>query len=221
MSWHFLQEQEEAYWEPSSSAGIPYALSRLMPSAVVCYLRGSATATSTDSQYGTTSEHSTANPGETRLTSSREVSRVSHSARQAEAENERPTYGQRCSGLLVKFDPDTCSQKMSPTNQSSKPLGIWLDSVSMVTLLMVEPPQWVRRMKGDVGGWLPTPTATANHDSPSMRKWPAYAAYQDWLGGKRTSPELWEWMMGLPIGWTDCAPLETHRFRQWLEMSGG
>jgi hypothetical protein len=55
-------------------------------------------------------------------------------------------------------------------------------------------------------GW-PTPTAKANHDSPSMRKWPAYTLYQDTAG--RTTPRLWEWMMGFPAGWTDCGNLET------------
>ena len=51
----------------------------------------------------------------------------------------------------------------------------------------------------DSSSW-PTPTATANHDAPSMRKWPAYRQYQDAVG--RTTPRLWEWMMGFPAGWT-------------------
>lgn len=48
-------------------------------------------------------------------------------------------------------------------------------------------------------GW-PTPTTRYTHDSPSMRKWPAYAKYQDRVG--RTTPRLWEWMMSFPDGWT-------------------
>lgn len=55
-------------------------------------------------------------------------------------------------------------------------------------------------------GW-PTPTETANHDAPSMRKWPAYARYQDAV--KRTTVRLWEWMMDFPNGWLDCTPSET------------
>jgi len=50
-------------------------------------------------------------------------------------------------------------------------------------------------------GW-PTPTAKANHDAPSMAKWPAYKLYHATAG--RTTPRLWEWMMGFPAGWTDC-----------------
>lgn len=54
-------------------------------------------------------------------------------------------------------------------------------------------------------GW-PTPTWKANHDAPSMRKWPAYDRYQRDV--TRTQPRLWEWMMSFPDGWTDCVSLE-------------
>jgi DNA (cytosine-5)-methyltransferase 1 len=39
-------------------------------------------------------------------------------------------------------------------------------------------------------------------------------------GGKLNPPWV-EWLMGCPIGWTDCAPLETGKFRQWLRSHGG
>jgi len=35
------------------------------------------------------------------------------------------------------------------------------------------------------------------------------------------NPEFVSWMMGLPIGWTSCAPLATQSFRQWLRRHGG
>lgn len=69
---------------------------------------------------------------------------------------------------------------------------------------------WTLRLERGTGkgrgysGW-PTPTAKANHDSPSMRKWPAYRHYQDEAG--RTTPRLWEWMMGFPYGWSGLKPL--------------
>ncbi len=34
------------------------------------------------------------------------------------------------------------------------------------------------------------------------------------------NPEWVEWLMGWPIGWTDCAPLETDRFQRWLRSHG-
>lgn len=66
-------------------------------------------------------------------------------------------------------------------------------------------------------GW-PTPTETANHDAPSMRKWPAYALYQD--TARRTTPRLWEWMMGLPDEWTACICSETLSRQPSLSSSG-
>jgi hypothetical protein len=39
------------------------------------------------------------------------------------------------------------------------------------------------------------------------------------LFGKLT-PEVFEWMMGWPIGWTDLKPLETDKFQQWQQRHG-
>jgi hypothetical protein len=35
------------------------------------------------------------------------------------------------------------------------------------------------------------------------------------------NPELSEWLMGWPIGWTDLKPLETDKFREWQHSHGG
>lgn len=53
-----------------------------------------------------------------------------------------------------------------------------------------------------------------------MCKWPAYRTYQAWLGGKKTSPALWEWMMAMPIGWTASEPLAMARFLSWQRGLG-
>lgn len=41
------------------------------------------------------------------------------------------------------------------------------------------------------------------------------------IRGPHYSPELPEWIMGWPIGWTDLSPLEMDRFRQWQREHGG
>lgn len=38
--------------------------------------------------------------------------------------------------------------------------------------------------------------------------------------GVRVHPELLEWLMGWPLGWSAAEPLETARFRQWLDSHG-
>jgi hypothetical protein len=34
------------------------------------------------------------------------------------------------------------------------------------------------------------------------------------------NPNLYEWLMGWPLGWTDLKPLETDKFHKWLELHG-
>lgn len=40
------------------------------------------------------------------------------------------------------------------------------------------------------------------------------------ISGPDYCPELPEWVMGWPIGWTELKPLETDRFQQWLLSHG-
>jgi len=93
-------------------------------------------------------------------------------------------------------------------------------------------------------GFLPTPTAAANMLSPSMQKWPAHlrmwptpTAHNAKEGGypaehNRNTPTLaaqaggalnptWvEWLMGWPLGWTDCAVSATDKYRWWRRLHG-
>jgi hypothetical protein len=41
------------------------------------------------------------------------------------------------------------------------------------------------------------------------------------IKGPKYSPELPEWIMGWPIGWTDLSPLGTDKFQQWRRKHGG
>jgi hypothetical protein len=38
--------------------------------------------------------------------------------------------------------------------------------------------------------------------------------------GGQLSPTWVEWLMGWPLGWTDLKPLETDKYRQWLQQHG-
>jgi hypothetical protein len=41
------------------------------------------------------------------------------------------------------------------------------------------------------------------------------------IAGREYCPELPEWLMGWPIGWTDYAPLEMAKFQEWRLQHGG
>ena len=63
MSWHFLQEQEEASWAGSSLDGAPSALLSLMPTAAGCCSPDSGTDSCRDSRSGTMCRPSTEGRG--------------------------------------------------------------------------------------------------------------------------------------------------------------
>ena len=74
----------------------------------------------------------------------------------------------------------------------------------------------------------PTPTAgMARSTVTSAKAKRLYAAgptltevIRESSPGGQLNPNWVEWLMGWPIGWTDLEPLETGRFRQWLEQHG-
>ena len=72
----------------------------------------------------------------------------------------------------------------------------------------------------------PTPTVYGNYNrkgsSPTSGDGLATAVANTQTGQptppKRLNPAWVEWLMGVPLGWTDCARLEMHRFREWLRQ---
>lgn len=148
----------------------------------------------------TTSEHCP----ESRQTSSQAASHASRSVPQLEEETTRQICGDGCytqSEDVIRFGLSLRTFLGSGLTGSTRYVTTLRHSATLSGRLKLT----LRYLKGngletESSGW-PTPTAKANHDAPSMRKWPAYRKYQDAV--KRTTPELWEWMQGYPIGWTD------------------
>ena len=67
---------------------------------------------------------------------------------------------------------------------------------------------------------FPTPTAhnAKETGAPSQLKRKTFQL-GDMVGGQ-LNPSWVEWLMGWPIGWTDCAASATAKFRQWLNLHG-
>ena len=85
----------------------------------------------------------------------------------------------------------------------------------------------IRKPQGKVESW-PTPSARDWKDTPGMtaqrkdgksrddqlpRR--VYSRGKVPAGGGKLNPTWVEWLMGWPIGWTDCEPLEMDRFHRW------
>lgn len=112
-----------------------------------------------------------------------------------------------------------CSELSTPARiMSERGSGLWptpnkMDGHNAAS--MNDPIHWRSRFekKAAEGISLQFPLRVAVH-CPSPRTPPSA-----WDGGL-LNPDWTEWLMGWPIGWTDCTPLETDRFRQWLRLHG-
>lgn len=134
MTWHYLQEGEEASWHPGSSGGPPLALLKSTHMPGVFSLRGRGMDTWERSRSGMTSEPSTLDLGEGQLTLCLEGSRARTSARRVKVEDlpERVRdFGSTCSASLTKYGLALSSRKTARTcvpvasAPSSKGLPAW------------------------------------------------------------------------------------------------
>jgi hypothetical protein len=70
------------------------------------------------------------------------------------------------------------------------------------------------------------PTPTASEDAagrPGSKMQKMLGNHPDIRGdltGGTLNPTWVEWLMGWPIGWTDCAASATDKFRRWLDSHG-
>ena len=71
----------------------------------------------------------------------------------------------------------------------------------------------------NLGTWVhryPTPTGSdLKHKRTRYKQGGRALSYV--IGGK-LNPNWVEWLMGWPVGWTDCEPLETGKFQSWLQQ---
>ena len=238
MSWHFLQEQEEASWEASCLDGAPCALLSLIPTAAEYCSPDSGMDSSRDSRSGRTSLRSTASRGADESMSlagdspAPIIAPANISTTEATTTRANPcSYGGTWLALSVKFNPATCSWK------TVRDLFVEDLPASSLTL-----PQWglmvggelYRRKKqehhisaSDSGAYsgrkYPTPR-TRDWKGECRKRWgnrhSLPGALADVLFGAPPPPRFSEWLMGWPIGWTDCAPLETANAAQWCDSHG-
>jgi len=112
MSWHYLREQEEEFWEGSCLDGAPCALLRLIPTVAKSYSRDKETGSLSRFRSGTTCGRLTGGNGEGVSTSLVEGFRVRTLVAREKVPGSTasvPGSGLNLPGSLARWDRDTCS----------------------------------------------------------------------------------------------------------------
>jgi len=96
--------------------------------------------------------------------------------------------------------------------------------------MMTEADMEQARYAGNKGGNRPSYQEAKQFATPTARDWKSGKASQttmeknsrplsEQIGGQ-LNPMWVEWLMGWPLGWTDCAASATDKFRQWCQSHG-
>ena len=237
MSWHCLQEPGGAFSAASYLDGLRCARLKLTSLPDACCCTGSSSGTCPGFPSGMTSAHSTASPGGGLSMSCPADFHARTSARPEKAQGwqgHAADCGERCTESFARFDLDSHSWKIHPClfpEDCPQYWGTWPQQGMMRAGVCWEQTMWERHMSARESGFLlkiPTPIA---HNSKEMgcpsdqrRKTPGLGtmAACGQLGTPGPLNPVWvEWLMGWPLGWTDCDASETARFRSWLRRLSG
>ena len=218
MSWHYLRALEGESLEDICSDGelLPPLKSKTTHAEFYC--NGKLMDSYLDSLSGMTSEHLTANLGVEKYKSSQEDSLVRTYQQQEKVQDLKESdqdSGEKWHASFAKYDPDTHSLR---THQCS----LFEDSTEYCATL----PKWGSMRTGECweltmleqntnateSGLWPTPTTPSGGGNVG-----GSGAYKNAIKNgthipHSINPNLYEWLMGFPIGWTDLKPLETLKF---------
>ena len=215
MSWHYLRELEGESLEDICSGGELLQPLKSKITHAEFYCNGKLMDSYLDSLSGTTFEHSMENLGQEKSMSSQEDSPV-RTCLQQEKEQDLMESDQDCGkkwqGSFAKYDQNTHSLR---THQCS----LFEDSTeycatlpkwgSMRTGECWELPMLELNIKETEFGLWPTPTTPSGGGNCG-----GSGAYKNAIKNgthipHSINPNLYEWLMGFPLGWTDLKPLET------------
>lgn len=240
MSWHFLQEQEEVSWEGTCLDGAPSALLSLLPTHGVYSSQGSATECYLDSQSGMTFAPLTGSRGGEGLmllVGDSPAKTLAQPEPEKDSTANEADYGQKWRGLFAKYSRDTHlwrTAQCSLFEDLEQSLEIWPRWGSMRNGECYQRKIWERRTEGNASGlWLPTPTATDYKRTPMKKQYAnrpqtegcpddlaKWAVRDSGLDHARLVPDLWEWVMGWPLMWTELRPQEMGKFQSWQQQHG-
>jgi len=222
MSWHYLRVQEEESLQDICSGGELLQPLKSKTTHAEFYCNGKLMDSYLDSLSGTTFVHSMANLGQEKSMSSQEVSHVKTCLQQEKAQDLMESdqdSGEKWQGSFAKYNPDTHSLR---TPQCL----LFEDSTEFCAIL----PKWGLMLDGELweqqtlvqstreieSGLSPTPPPPDNWPTPTTPSGGGNCggsgAYKNAIKNgthipHSINPNLYEWLMGWPIGWTDLKPL--------------
>lgn len=240
MSWIYSQALAVAYSATKSTGGEPSAPSSVTHTHKPCLSRDKTTDRLSPSRYGPTCERLTADRGAELLTVYLAAFPVRIFPLREHAKESTAIdldSGGSLPASFAKFCPDSCLWKTPQLSLLADSIACsvtWPRAGMMLRGACWERPTWAPRISAIACGlsgdglttankqqtapaiaMLPTPTCqdASNNGGPSQsdrNSLPLNAV----VGGPLNPPWI-EWLMGWPIGWTDCTPLETDKFHLW------
>ena len=220
MSWLFSRALVEACLPRKWLDSEPSALSSWIGTAdALLYSDKMMDALEPHSRYGMTFVPLTESRGAGLLMSSLEDFLVRLTATPQQEKTQPMIFGRKCGESWQMSLPGTSLPKTSAELQSTKPqttLSRWVTKPKQFPLARQT---WVQTTYGKDIGYLHTPTTKANYCADSMQKWASCRAWKQVFG--RATPEIHEYLMGWPTGWSDIKPLEMDKFQQWQQQHSG
>ena len=218
MSWHFSRALEGVFLGASCSDGGPSAPLSLTSIAGTSSCSGKTMESLSHSQSGGIFGHSVGANGGELLTWFLAGFPVRDSALPHLDEIMLTTFGRTCGESWQMSLLSMCSPRTSVKRRSLPPLLTAPQWATKPVFLPFPRRTWVQITYGKDIGYVHTPTTKANYTAQSMQKWPCARNFTRVFG--KPTPEIHEWLMGWPIGWSDTAPLATDRFRSWQQSHG-
>lgn len=154
------------------------------------------------------------------LTSSQEDSRAKpFQQRPLVKTSAKKTFGPKRLSVLRSYSLITFLEKTQRGQRYYTHHRHYLKWVTLPMELKYPRQTWVLTTFGEDTGYLHTPTTKANYSARSMQKWSGCREFVRVFG--IPTPTNQEWLMGIPIGWTDSKPLAICKFQSWLQQHSG
>lgn len=218
MNYPYSPAAAEGFSQATCSAGAPSARSSSANTDEAPYDLASAIECCRPSPSGLIFEPSMGFPGADELTSYLAAFPARRIPRQLEAKTSRMISGRKCGESWQRQLPGTYLPRTLHGPLSKQPRTTSVTWVTKPDALPFPRQTWVVTTSDNAIGYVHTPTRKANYAASSMQKWPSCVAFVRAFGAP--SPEVHEWLMDWPTGWSALKPLETARWRSWLQQHG-